>query len=259
MIMDIINNFLRYKWLLYELVIRDLKIKYRRSILGYLWSLLNPLLMMIVLTVVFSTLFRFDIPNYPVYLISGQIIYNFFSESTSMSMTSIFGNSSLIKKVYIPKYIFPISIVLSSFVTLLFSLVAIAIVMIITKVAITPVLLLFPIPLIYIFFFSVGVGMTLSALSVYFRDIVHLYGVLLTAWMYLTPIFFPISVVPDYVKKIIYLNPLYYFIEIFREIILYGKFPSIELHLICIFCAIVSLLVGVVVFYKNQKNFILYI
>ena len=111
-----IQNFKKYKPLIYELVVRDLKVKYRRSVLGYLWSLLNPLLMMIVMTVVFSTLFKSDIDNFALYLICGQTLWNFFNESTTMAMTSVINNSSLIKKVYIPKYIFPISRVFSSFI-----------------------------------------------------------------------------------------------------------------------------------------------
>ena len=148
----------KYRTLLGRLVQRDLKVKYRRSVLGYLWSLLNPLLMMVVMSLVFSYMFRYDIPNYPIYLITGQIMFTFFSESTTMAMTSVLGNASLIKKVYVPKYIFPISRVLSSFVTLLFSLAAVVIVMLATRTPVTPVIILFPLPLVYVLLFSVGVG-----------------------------------------------------------------------------------------------------
>ena len=254
-----VSTFWRYKWLLYELVLRDLKIKYRSSVLGYLWSLLNPLMMMTVLTIVFSTLFRFDIPNYPVYLLSGQLIYSFFSEATNMSMSSIINSASLIKKVYIPKYIFPVSRVLSSFVTLLLSLLAMVIVMVVTKVKFNWVILFFPIPLIYILVFSIGMGLLLSVLAVYFRDVIHLYSVLLSAWMYLTPIMYPINMVPDYVKRFIFWNPMYYFVEIFRQIVLYGEWPSLEMHLICLGFALLALVTGLFVFYKNQKNFILHV
>lgn len=254
-----VSTFWRYKWLLYELVLRDLKIKYRSSVLGYLWSLLNPLMMMTVLTIVFSTLFRFDIPNYPVYLLSGQLIYSFFSEATNMSMSSIINSASLIKKVYIPKYIFPVSRVLSSFVTLLLSLLAMVIVMVVTQVKFTWVILFFPIPLIYILIFSIGMGLLLSVLAVYFRDVIHLYSVLLSAWMYLTPIMYPINMVPDYVKRFIFWNPMYYFVEIFRQIVLYGEWPSLEMHLICLGFALLALVTGLFVFYKNQKNFILHV
>lgn len=158
------QHFIQYKPLLYELVARDLKVKYRRSFLGYVWSLLNPLLMMCVMTLVFSYVFRFDIPNYPLYLITGQTLWTFFNESTNMSMYSVLQNGALIKKVYIPKFIFPVSRVLSSFVTMSFSLIAILIVMVGTQSPFYWTILLFPIPLFLLLLFSMGVGMILSAL-----------------------------------------------------------------------------------------------
>ena len=138
-----LKNYIRYKPLVRELVLRDLKVKYRRSFLGYIWSLLNPLLMMSVMSVVFSYMFRYNIPNYPLYLICGQTLWTFFNESTNMAMYSIIQNASLIKKVYIPKYIFPISRVVSCFVTMSFSLVAILIVMVATKASFSPYIVLF--------------------------------------------------------------------------------------------------------------------
>ncbi|MDR6720355.1 ABC transporter permease [Paenibacillus sp. 2003] len=257
--MTYFKNFWRYKGLLWEFVIRDLKIKYRRSFLGYLWSLLNPLLMMVVLSAVFSNLFKFDIPNFPIYLLSGQIIFGFFSEATTNSMNSIIGSGGLIKKVYVPKYIFPVSRVVSSFITLLFSLLAILIVILVTKVKVTFMFLLFPIPLIYVFIFSLGIGLILSVMAVYFRDVLHLYTVLLSAWTYLTPIFYPVSVVPDYVKSIIYANPMYYYVEAFRDIILYNRFPSFHTHFMCIIFSFSALVIGLVIFYKNQRKFVMHI
>ncbi|MEK5490580.1 ABC transporter permease [Paenibacillus sp. FSL R7-0297] len=257
--MGYFNNFWKYKGLLKEFVVRDLKIKYRRSVLGYLWSLLNPLLMMIVMTAVFSSIFKFDIPNFPIYLLSGQILFNFFSEATTVAMSSIIGSGGLIKKVYVPKYIFPLSRVISSFVTLLFSLVAIIIVVIATNVKLTPHVLLFPLPLIYIFIFATGIGLIMSVLAVYFRDMLHLYSVLLSVWMYLTPIIYPISIVPDYVKGIIYANPMYYFVESFRDLILYNQLPSTQTNLMCIVFSLSAFLIGLLVFYKNQNKFVLHI
>ncbi|WP_253187082.1 ABC transporter permease [Paenibacillus sp. GP183] len=242
-----------------EFVIRDLKIKYRRSFLGYLWSLLNPLLMMIVLSAVFSNIFKFDIPNFPVYLLSGQIIFNFFSEATSMSMSSILSGGALIRKVYIPKYMFPISRVLSSFITLVFSLIALLIVIVVTGVKVSPIILLFPLPLFYILIFSIGIGLILSVLAVYFRDMLHLYSVLLSAWMYLTPIIYPVNAVPEYVRSIIYSNPMYYFVEAFRDIVLYDQLPTFQNNIICIIYSLLSMAVGLFIFYRNQNKFVLYI
>lgn len=249
----------KYMPLMQELVKRDLKLKYRRSVLGYLWSLLNPLLMMLIMTVVFSYMFRFDIPNYPLYLICGQTLFTFFNESTNMAMYSVIQNGLLIKKVYIPKYIFPISKVISSFVTMSFSLVAIVIVMLMTRTPFHLSVLLFWIPLVMLLLFSCGVGMILSALAVQFRDVTHLYGVLTMAWMYLTPIFYPIASVPEGVASFIMANPLYMYITIFRDLVLYGVVPSAQTWITGLAVAVLMMGVGIAVFRKMQRNFILYI
>lgn len=254
-----IMNFLRYKGLLEQLVIRDLKTKYRRSFLGYLWSLLNPLLMMIVVSAVFSVVFKSDIPNFPVYLLIGQIIFNFYSEATNFAMTSIISGGSLIKKVYVPKYILPLSKVLSSFVNLLFSLIALVLVLIFTHTPITPAILLFPLSLLYVLLFSIGIGLILSALSVYFRDMIHLYGVLLIALMYFTPIFYPTSILPKIPMALMEFNPLYHFIDYLRTIVLYGNLPTFSDNIICLSFGVVSICIGLFIFYKKQDSFILYL
>jgi ABC-2 type transport system permease protein len=256
--MGYIKNAYAYRDLLAELISRDLKTKYRRSVLGYVWSVLNPLLMMIIISIVFSHMFRFDIENFPVYLLTGQLIYGFFSEATSTSMSSIFGNVGLIRKVYMPKYIFPVSKTCSSFVNLLFSLVALVPVLIATRATITPVMLLLPIPLLYILMVSLGVGLILSVLAVYFRDIVHLYGVFLTALMYCTPIFYPISMLPDTAINMIRANPLYHIIKMFRKMVLYGEVPTLREHLTCLAFAVILLGIGLLIFKKKQDNFVMY-
>ncbi len=257
--MQYINNFLKYRGLLSQLVLRDIKVKYKRSVLGLLWSVLNPLLTMTVMAIVFSQLFRFDIENFAAYLITGQIMFNFFSEATNMAMKTIMENASLIKKVYIPKYIFTISRNLSSLVNLAFSFIAVLIVVIFSGIKFNYSLVFAVLSLIYIFTFAAGVSLVLSAVAVFFRDVVHLYGVLLTAWMYLTPIFYPISIVPARYLFLIKINPLYYYIEHFRTIILLQKVPSLQLNGICLLISLLSLLIGLRVFFKLQDRFILYI
>lgn len=249
----------KYIPLLKELVIRDLKIKYRRSILGYLWSLMNPLLMMWILTIVFSYVFRFDIPNYPLYLIIGQVVFNFVSESTTASMYSIVGNAALLKKVYVPKVVFPLARVASSFVTMLFSMVAIFIVMIATGVPLSPTLLLLPLPLFFLFVFSLGVSLIVSAVVVYFRDMFHLYSVFITAWSFLTPIFYPISIIPKDFSWILFWNPLYYILSYFREIFLHDTIPTLDNTLVCLVLSVGTLCIGLVVFKKLQDKFLLYV
>ena len=249
----------KYRWLLQELVSRDLKIKYRRSVLGYLWSVLNPLMLMTVLTIVFSQMFRFSIPNYPVYLLAGQLIFSFFSEATTASMVSILYGACLIKKVYLPKYIFPVSKTLSSFTNFAFSLVALFIVMIATKSWLSSTALLLPVFLVYFFVFTVGVGLLLSTIVVFFRDVQYLYGVALTALNYLTPIFYPVDLLPAWLKELMVVNPLYNYVTMFRKIIVYGQWPTLTEHAICIVFSLGTLLLGMYVFKKNEKDFILYI
>lgn len=249
----------KYMPLMRELVTRDLKVRYRRSVLGYLWSLLNPLLMMCVMSIVFSHVFRASVPNFPLYLICGQTLWNFFHEASSTAMHSIVQNGALIKKVYIPKYIFPLSRVLSSFVTMLFSLLAILIVMIFTGAKFYWTIWLFWVPLLFLLVFCCGMGLILSALSTYFRDITHLYGVLTLAWMYATPIFYDPSILPKGVQTVLQLNPIYHIITFFRSLILYGQLPGPGTWWICIGTSLGLLTIGLVVFRKLQRNFILYI
>lgn len=249
----------KYMPLVKELVSRDLKVKYRRSALGYLWSLLNPLLMMTVMTLVFSYMFRFDIPNYPLYLICGQTMWNFFSEGTNMAMQSIWQNASLLKKVYVPKYVFPLSRIVSSFVNMLFSLTAILIVMLATRAKLGLTILLIPIPMLFLFMFSFGVGMVLAALSVYFRDISHLYSVVTLAWMYATPIFYPLQSIPERIQIVIRLNPMYQIIDIFRNLVIYESIPAMNSIMVCALISFLTVAVGLLVFGKLQKRFILYI
>ncbi len=252
-------NLKKYTPLVKHLVSRDLKVKYRRSFLGYLWSLLNPLLMMAVMSVVFSSFFQMDMENYPLYLICGQTLYAFFTESTNMAMSSVLASSPLIKKIYVPKFIFPVSRVLSSFVTMSFSLVAILIVMIVTGAQFYWTILLFFVPVFFLFLFCCGLGMTLSALSVYFRDINHLWGVVTLAWMYLTPIFYTVDGLSEEIRSIVQANPLYHFVSLFRSLVMLGIIPDFNAWLQCIICGLISFSLGLIVFGKLQKNFILHI
>jgi ABC-2 type transport system permease protein len=252
-----IHNFLAYKNLLKELVRRDVKTKYRRSVLGMLWSVLNPLGMMIIMSIVFSHVFRSNIENFPVYLMCGQVIFNFYNEASTVAMSSVLGNASLIKKVYVPKYLFPVSKVCSCFVNLVTSFIALVIVIVATGTKLSWTALLVFIPVIYVFVFSLGMGLMLSALVVTFRDLQHLYGILITAWMYMTPIFYPVDMLPEWVADLVRLNPLANFIEMFRDVILYNVVPSGILQAKCIVSCVVALGLGFWIFYKQQDTFIL--
>lgn len=257
----ILTSYLKqYQHLLKQLILRDIKLKYRRSFLGYLWSILNPLLTMLVLVFVFSNLFRFNIPNYPLYLITGSTLFGFLSESTSMAATSILVNAPLLKKTYVPKYIFPLSRVTSSLVNLLFSMVAILLVMLFTRATITYHLLLTPLILIEVYIFCLGLGLFLSAATVFFRDLLYLWGIFLTLWSYLTPIFYPTNIIPLRFRFwYSMLNPMNLYISQFRDILLYASLPSFEILTLGITFALVSLYIGIFVFRRSQDGFILYI
>lgn len=249
----------RFKHLLKLLVKRDFVSRYRKSVLGVLWSLLNPLLTMLVMTLVFSFLFRFEIPNYPVYLLSGQIIFGFFNESTTQAMNSVINGEAIIKKVYVPKYIFPVSRVLSSFVNLSFSLLAFILVFIITRAPFHWTLFLIPIPVIYTFVFSLGIGMLMSSLAVFFRDLTYLYGIGMTLLTYLTPLFYPISIIPEWAQPFMGFNPMFHFVDYFRNVALNGVVPGLWANIVCLGFALASVCFGAYVFMSQQDKYILYL
>lgn len=252
-----IDNFKKFRPLLSELITRDIKNKYRKSILGVFWTILNPLFMMIVLSVVFSNLFKFDIEYFPVYLLSGQLIFNFFSESTTNAMGAIIANGPLIKKIYVPKYVFVLSRIFSSSINLLASFTALIFVMLAMRVELHYTILLVPIPLFFVIGFSLGVGLLLAALTVKFRDIMHLYSVFVTALMYLTPVIYPMSILPGWLEKVVLLNPLTNILIMFRDVMMNNTLPSILSMVIAFAEVVVVMVLGLYVFYKRQDTFIL--
>ena len=254
-----IEELYKYKYLIQELVVRDIKKKYRRSVLGVVWSILNPLLMMAVTAMVFSTLFRFDIKNYPLYLLTGQILFTFYAESTNFAMSSIIENGGLIRKIYIPKYLFPLSRVISSCVNLFFTIPALILIILVTGQPLTFAMLSFIVPLLLFFIFCLGVGLILATMAVYFRDMFHLYGVLLNLLNYATPIFYPEKIVPAQFDLLVKLNPLYYFFKAFRMSVYDGVLPTAPLLFHCTMIAAVVFIIGCYVFKKYQNHFILYI
>lgn len=252
-----VNLFKKYRYLLKQLVSRDFKTKYKRSVLGVLWSFLNPVLMTTVQFVVFSKLFSSSIENFVLYLIIGIVCFNFFNECASMCLSSIVINASLITKVYMPKYIYPVSRALSSCVNLLFSLIPIVGIMIVTGSPISKALVLVPIPLICLFIFSLGVGMILSTMMVFFRDTQFLWGVLSTILMYVTPIIYPESILPNKIMWLVKLNPLYHIIKSVRSMIMDGISPEPMEYIIMLGTSFLVLLAGAVIFRKNQDKFVL--
>ena len=270
-----LRRFAMYWDLLVLLVQRDIKLKYRRSFLGYLWSVLNPLLSMLVMVVVFSTMFKRKIENFPVYLICGNILFSFMREATNKAMTSVIENASLLKKANVPKYIFTLSKVTSSMVNFVLSLGALVIVMIATKVPFRWNNLLIIIPIVELYAFCVGLGMLLASATVFFRDIKNIWGVITLAWMYLTPIFYSLGSFyndsePNRNRAATALgliirrfNPMYMYIQQFRYFIIQNadawEVPTPELVWRGALVAAVFLVAGTLTFNATKNKFILYI
>lgn len=255
-----IEVFLKYVPLLKELVVRDIKVRYRHSILGVFWTVLNPLLMMVVMTIVFSKLFGNTIENFSIYYLSGYILYSFLNESTTQALFSVVYNSALTKKVYIPKYLFPLSKVVSALVNLFFSFCAMVIVMAFTGAKFYWTMLLSIVPALYLAVFCCGLGLILATLNVFFRDIGHFYSIITLLWMYLTPLFYPENLlIENGMPILLKLNPLYHNVAYFRMLVLEGSVPGVLHNLICILPGLVLLVLGITVFRQRQDEFILYI
>lgn len=256
---QMIRNFKKYQPLLKELVIKDIKIRYRKSILGVFWTLLNPLLMMIVLSVVFSNIFKFAIENYPVYILTGQVIFTFFSDATNSAMVSVLSNASLIKKIYIPKYMFVFASIISSLINVMASFSALIIVMLFMRMDLLYTVLLSFIPILALVIFATGVGLILATYVVKFRDLMHFYGVFLTALMYLMPVIYPMSILEhkEWLYNLVAWNPLTMMLDMFRDFVMYGIVPEWYVFVIVFAVAILVLFLGLVVFRKKQDTFIL--
>jgi ABC-2 type transport system permease protein len=252
-----INSFVEYRFLLAELVKKGIKLKYRRSYLGIIWSLLEPLLTMIVLTVVFGTLFGRDDKTFPIYVLCGRLLYSFFSTSTKTALTSIHKNAGMIKKVYVPKYLYTLSSILYNYIIFLISLIVLVGVGIVLDVRPTIYLLQAPIALILILMLSVGCGFILATLGVFFRDMEYLWSVALMLIMYLCAIFYPVErLMKSGYYWLLKLNPLYSIITIFRASI-FGEMMNIHYFLYAFGFSVVTIVIGLLMFIKKQDEFIL--
>ncbi len=249
----------KYRFLIHQLVSRDFKVRYKRSVLGVFWSFLNPLLMMIVQYVVFSQLFKSDIHNYPVYLLSGLVVFNFFTEGVNQALSSIVGNAALISKVYMPKYVYPVTRVLSSGINLFMSLIPLLFAAAVTKEQFTRAYLMLPYFLLCLVGFTIGFGMVLGALMVFFRDIQFLWGILSMLWMYLTPLFYPLSIIPAGSRHLYNYNPMYFFVGAVREIVMEGVAPQPAVFFRCTIVTLAALFAGGLIFKKTQDRFIFYL
>ena len=253
----IILNFKRYWFLMSQLISRDFKVKYKRSVLGVLWSLLNPILMMTVMAIVFSQMFKFKVEgiNYLVYLMTGIVLWNYFSQASNMAMTSVVENFSLINKIYIPKYVFPISKCLFVGIDFLLTLIPWLGIILLSYFGLgdyTCHINVYYLILPYIF-------LCMLMFTVFLRDIFHIYGIVLTIWNYLTPVFYSIEILPTKLQALMSLNPMYQFLTATRTVVVYEQMPTLKTLGIITLFGVGMLLIGSYVFRKKQDKFIYYI
>lgn len=267
-----VRMFKKYKNLLKELTMKNVKLKYRNSWLGILWSFIQPLLNMIVLSVVFGGIFgRHNkyIVCYPVFIFTGRLLFSFFTSSTKQAMTAFRRNAGIIKKVYVPKYMYPLSSIFSNFVTFAISILCLICVWIFFKVTglqggsgltITPYALLCFVPMFLLLVFSTGVGLILSVIAVYFRDIEYIWDVFCTLLFYMVPIIYPLQrITTDWIVIVIKINPLYSMIELFRQCVLYGYIMSGKLLLYATVISFGTLIIGILFFNWKSDDIIFHL
>jgi len=242
--------------LLLNLVRRDLTVRYKRSIIGFFWTMLHPLILMIILTIVFSNLFRFEgISHFEVYFLSMYMVFGFFAQTTAQSMTSLSWNGSLMKRVRVPKSIFAVSTTLSGLVNLCLAYIPLFVIMIVRGAPIRPAVLFLPVAFVIIAVFTLGVSLLLSALAVYFDDVSQMYQVGTLALMYMTPIIYPINIVPHKFLWLIRINPLTQIFKLARDPVYHGTLPAPHIFVGSVAIALVTLVIGWFVFHRLSRGF----
>jgi ABC-type polysaccharide/polyol phosphate export permease len=244
----------QYRTLLAALVSRDLKVRYRRSVLGVLWTMLNPLLMMLVFSIVFSQVFRFTFEHFVIYFLSGYVLWNFVAQTTSWSTACLLGYAPLIRKVYVPKATFILATVLSGLVNLVISLVPLALIMLVIGHPFRASLAFLPVPILLATAFAFGISLLLAGICIEFNDVVQIYQAVLLAWMYLTPVVYPIDAIPERFRWLILANPMTSLVEVFRAPIYGGALPPVSQVGWATLAGSVALVVGWWVFERRSDR-----
>lgn len=253
--LDELREILKYRNLVIQMVRRDIVTRYKRSFLGIAWTMLNPLGTSIILVLVFSNVFGVSTPGYPIYILSGFIAWNFFSQTTNASMVNLIWGGDLLRRIYIPRTIFAVSAVGTGLVNLALALIPLLGIVIVSRIPITPALLFLPISIICLALFSLGVGLFLSSLAIYFTDVAEMYQIVLMAWFYMSPIIYTDELLPEELLNLIkIINPMYHLINLFRTPILLGQIPEFSEILISSAWASVSILIGWVVFTRRADE-----
>ena len=255
-IKQFVEDINKSRYVISNLVNQELTVKYKRSALGFFWSLLNPMATMIISSIVFGSIMRFNLQDFVVFLYAGMLPWNFFGISSDFCGSCILNNEGFIKKIYLPKIVFPLSTVCAQFINMLFSMIALFFFMLILGAKVTIALVFLPVAFLLMFMWTLGFSLIMATVNVYFRDMRYIMGVIMNAWYYMTPILYPITSIPENIRVIFYLNPGYYFVDMFRSPIYYNMFPSIENIGIAAVCAIIVFLGGLFCFYRFEKDFV---
>ncbi|MFZ0535152.1 MAG: ABC transporter permease, partial [Anaerolineales bacterium] len=245
----------RYRDLIFFLVRRDLTARYKRSVLGIAWTMLNPRGMMIVLSIVFSQLFRMNIEDFPAFVLSGLIAWTFFAQTSSAAINVLVWGGDLLQRIYIPRSAFALSSIGTGLINLLLSLVPLLVVMIVIGTPLHMTFLLAPLAMILLGLFSLGVGLLISTIGIYFADVVEMYGIVIMAWFYITPIIYTLDLLPANLQGWLQLNPMVHLVELFRNLVFYGKIPALESWLISAGVALGTFLIGWLVFTGKSDEF----
>ncbi len=256
---ELFTDMVRYRQLIWALALKELKIRYKRSVLGFLWALLNPLLLMVVLSVVFSTIMAATIPHFAIFLLSVLLPWTFFSQSLSYAAESIVGNGDLIKKVRVAKLVFPVAAVVSNMINFLLSLIPLVLIVIAMRHPFHLTWFYLPVPLLALTLFTLGATFFFAAANVYYRDVAHILQVLLNVLFYVTPIIYSIDLIPAKDRWLLKLNPLQYMLNGFRLSVYYGLMPSANSVIACFVCAFGMLAFGFWIFRKHQDEFVFYV
>lgn len=249
----------KHQFLFEELVKRDFKQKYKRTVLGMAWSLLSPLCSLLILYLVFSNFFGRGIPHFSIYLFCGNLLFHYFREATTGGMQALFANAAVFSRINVPKYIFLLSKNVSSLINFGLSLIIFFVFVFFSGLPFTVLFVLLLYPITFLVIFNVGIGMILSALFMFFRDIGYFYDILTMLIMYGSAIFYSVDIVKPEYRDLFYLNPIYCYITYFRCIVVDGVIPTLELHLLCAFYALVALAVGGYIYKKYNHQFLYYI
>jgi ABC-type polysaccharide/polyol phosphate export permease len=253
--LDEIKDLIRYHDLVYQFVLSSIKTRYKRSVLGIVWTLLNPLLMMTVLTIVFSNFFRFSIPYYPVYVLSGLVFWNFISGSTNMAMQTMALSGSLLNRIFVPKSVFAVTAVGTGLVNLFLSLIPLFAIALILHMKLTASVLVMPFSILLMAMFALGLGMILQTAAVYFADMIPVYEVILSILFYATPIIYPREMIPPELAWMFQLNPLYHLVRVFRAPLFEGVIPGSGIWAVAIFSSVVTFIIGGLIFTSKSHEY----